>query len=168
MSDSGPEYQSASDFISKRLADGVRDPEMLTDELLKPRLRGLLAPLVRDYAENRIRAYVRSIENMAGRDESPTTATGKYQAAPFASPLQARQRLLRESVWVPGGAGFVLYADLTVEMVKSRISYMEDVAKGAMRSIRFLEAVISAIERNGVRTFGEVPAEDPLFQEVPA
>jgi hypothetical protein len=142
----------------------------LAKELLKPALRVLLAPMVRAYAEARIRGYVRAIENVAGRDgESMISSSVKGDTASAPpSPLNARQALLRESVWIPGGAGLVLYADLTVEMAQRRIDYMNGVLEGAAKSIRWLRAVIGAIERAGVETFGEVPLDDQLFPEPPA
>lgn len=161
-------FQSAGEYIGKRLADGERDPDVLSAELMTARLRSLVAPLVRDYAEGRVRAYVRSLENCAGRREEEEPARPDSPAASSAStPLEARHRLLDEFVWIPGGTGMVRYADLTVEMAQARIAYMEDVVRGAQRSVRWLRAVIGAIERNGVRTFGEVPDDDPLFPGSP-
>lgn len=156
------EFPSADAYVAKRLADGARDPDDLAKELLRPKFRDLLQPLVRMYAADKVRSYVRAVENDAGREEGSGVITPAKPGTAL-TPLGARQKLLSESVWIPGGVGFVPYASLTVEMARLRIAYMEGVMEGAARSIRWLKAVIDAIERNSVMTFGEVPPDDPLF-----
>jgi hypothetical protein len=56
-------YATADTYLMQRFAAGIRDPEMLTQELL--RQRALLYPVIRPYVDSKIRRYERAVADEA-------------------------------------------------------------------------------------------------------
>jgi hypothetical protein len=194
--------ESVDKYIRERMLDGVRDPETLADELTKPHLRGLTAaqqlellrPVVRAYAENRVRGWQRAVEDANGRRKQPSSkdaavasvvAAGVSKglskgatearhdaAAPrdfgppmeHLTPLEKREMFLRESTYVPG-IGAVWNADLTPDHIKAAIAGLKRTRAGVDRSIQFLERMLAVMEKHHAKQFRDVPLDESLDDE---
>ena len=172
------EPQTVDGFIKSRLDAGERDERKITAQLLSASRKHLVEHIVADYVRGRRRAYVATMEHMStgaggvhGQSDDHRTGGsprfGKQFGPVPLSPVEARQKLLTETVRIPGIAERVPYAKLTREMAMARIVHLESTISGLDRSARFLRCVIAALDRHGVKTFGEVPPTDEDYPQVP-
>jgi len=170
-------FKTADEYIAQRLDGGVRDPGVIAKEMLgDPDLRRLLVAVVRSYVSNRIRSRVRAIENSAGRGDEVQahydsqrrhgliSPSGRQDPGrPINAALHQRD-LLGERLSIPNH-GYVLYADLTVEMLELRIEWLESINRGNERSIRYYRLLIAEIQAAGVQTLGEAVAAGVVLRD---
>lgn len=147
------------------------------------RWAALSSPLTA-YAENRIRGWVRAIEREAGEQAPPPmgpaetidgaagepmdeaeaiqpAAPPQEDAPPPESAMEARERMLRESVLITG-YGFVHWADVTVEHIDLRMAHLQSTISGLEESLHFLRRVRATLVRLDAATVGDIPKDVPF------
>jgi hypothetical protein len=117
-----------------------RDVEIITEKVLaavmqSDDLAGALRPLVSNEVRNEMRRLVRSLERKV--DLRPSTGEWVNPA------MEARDKLLRESVWVPGpGGGHVAWGKLTIQQHQAVIRHYQIASAGFQMGIaKHMEAI---------------------------
>jgi hypothetical protein len=129
---------SVGKLIRELYDAGERDPDVITTAVLDKVLasedpRDALRSIVSDRVRTETRRLVRGLERSV--DLRPSTATWSNPAT------QARERLLKESVWVPG-YGRVAWGQLTIEQHQRVIKYYSIAVAGYQQSIaKHMEAI---------------------------
>jgi hypothetical protein len=156
--------ESLDQHLTRRLREGERDAEALTEELLG--FPALIRPAVLAYVRNRINGYVRAEHDLAGRDPGRQVRQDDGNTQPHIgpepmTPQQARQAVLQETVTYPS-LGLIAYPieDLTLEQVDGIIKHLYDSRAGIDKSISYWQARRSDMERLHAGRLGDVPVED--------
>lgn len=179
---------SYDDYIKQRIKDGARYADAIAKEYAvlvhqaedaEERWAALSPPLTA-YAENRVRGWVRAIEREAAAKQAPPSNVGTkatigaageptedtesmHEAAPPPpeSAMEARERMLKESVLITG-YGFVHWADVTVEHIDLRMAHLQSTISGLEESLHFLRRVRATLVRLDAATVGDIPKDVPF------
>jgi hypothetical protein len=169
------------DYLRERwFSHGERDPgqaasDWLTKALASKQAAELILPLIRERASHTFRTYQRATYE---RGNEPSESRGRYsfqqsahaghdsQRTDGAPIITKVQQWLSEEVWVPE-EGMKPWRNITAADLKHREEWLKATMAGMRKSIRFVQALSRALERNNVDTVGELP-ESALPKEVRA